>query len=68
MIPLTHPGHRRLRDGSVIRLDREQGCWVGTHYQPDLSIRACVTGELSAVQEAIGRWMSLVMKSPDAAK
>jgi hypothetical protein len=67
MIPLTNAGHRRLRDGSVIRLDREQGCWVGTHYQPDLSIRACVTGELSAVQEAIGQWMSMVMKGSGAA-
>jgi hypothetical protein len=67
MTPLTHPGHRRFHDGSVIRLDCERGRWVGTHYQPDLSVRACFTGDLSAVQEVIGQWMSLVMKGSGAA-
>ena len=41
---VTHPGHRRLADGSLTRLDIEHGQYVGRLYTPHLTVRKVVTG------------------------
>jgi hypothetical protein len=37
-------GHRRLTDGSVLRVDFEMGRWVGTLYSPSMTIKTQVVG------------------------
>jgi hypothetical protein len=56
-ISLTHTGHYRLDDGSLIRLDRELGRWVGTQYGPDLTVRRRVTGTQDRVTQAVATWI-----------
>jgi hypothetical protein len=53
---LTHTGHIRLSDGSVIRLDFESGHYVGTYYRPDMTTHARVAGGLNRVQASIEAW------------
>jgi hypothetical protein len=53
---LTHTGHIRLSDGSVIRLDIESGHYVGTYYRPDMTTRSRVTGNLNRVQASMEAW------------
>ena len=53
---LTHTGHIRLSDGSVIRLDIESGHYVGTYYRPDMTTRSRVAGSLDRVQASIQAW------------
>jgi hypothetical protein len=53
---LDHPGHIRLPDGSVLRLDFELGRFVATHYRPDMTIRNCVRGGFDEVRAAIAAW------------
>ncbi|PJE01466.1 MAG: hypothetical protein CK428_31235 [Mycobacterium sp.] len=43
-------GHHRLADGSLLRVDRERGRWVGTLYTPDLQVKAEVVGSDADVQ------------------
>jgi hypothetical protein len=37
-------GHRRLPDGSVLRVDFEMGRWVGTLYLASMTIKTQVVG------------------------
>jgi hypothetical protein len=37
-------GHHRLADGSLLRVDRELGRWVGSLYTPDMQVKAQVVG------------------------
>jgi hypothetical protein len=55
-ISLTHTGHYRLADGSLIRLDRELGRWVGTEFGPDLTVRRQVVGTQDRVVDEVARW------------
>jgi hypothetical protein len=43
-INLSRTGHRRLADGSLLRVDLEMGRWVGTIYEPGLAIIAQIVG------------------------
>jgi hypothetical protein len=51
-----HTGHRRLGDGSLLRLDFELGRWVGSHYRPNLTVRQVVRGELDDVAAVLESW------------
>jgi hypothetical protein len=51
-----HAGHRRLCDGSVLRLDFELGRWVGCHYRPNLTVGAMVRGRLDEVAAVLDSW------------
>lgn len=55
-ISLTQTGHYRLADGSLIRLDRELGRWVGTEYGPDLTVRRRVVGAQDRVTYEVATW------------
>ena len=37
-------GHYRFADGSVLRVDFEMGCWVGTLYAPSMTIKTQIVG------------------------
>jgi hypothetical protein len=52
----NHAGHRRLNDGSVLRLDFELGRWVGCHYRPNLTVGAIVRGRLDEVAAVLDSW------------
>lgn len=56
-ISFTHAGHYRVADGSLIRVDRELGRWVGTEYTPDLTVRRRVVGTQDRVTSEVATWM-----------
>ena len=56
---LTHTGHIRFNDGSVIRLDIESGHYVGTYYRPDMTTRSRVIGNLNRVRTRIDAWQQV---------
>src|SRR6476620_3861958 len=37
-------GHRRLADGSLLRVDIELGRWVGSLYTPDMRVNTQIIG------------------------
>jgi hypothetical protein len=48
--------HRHLPDGSLLRLDLEQGHYVASYYYPDRSVREEQHGSLEAMQNVIDVW------------
>jgi len=56
-ISFTRAGHYRVADGSLIRVDRELGRWVGTDYAPDLAVRHRVVGTQDRVTREVATWM-----------
>jgi hypothetical protein len=53
---MTHPGHRRLADGSLIRLDIEGGQYVGRLYTPHLTVGKVVIGTQQYVTQQMQEW------------
>jgi hypothetical protein len=53
---MTHPGHRRLSDGCLVRLDVELGRYVGRLYAPDLTVREVVMGTKEQVSLRMRSW------------
>ena len=53
---MTHPGHRRLADGSLIRLDIERGQYVGRLFTPDLTVGKVVIGTQEYVTQQMQGW------------
>ena len=53
---MTYPGHHRLADGSLVRLDIERGQYVGRVYTPDLTVRKVVIGTQEYVTEQMSEW------------
>jgi hypothetical protein len=56
---LDHPGHIRLPNGSVLRLDIELGRFVATFYRPDMTVRDCVRGGFDEMRAAIAAWATV---------
>jgi hypothetical protein len=54
---MTHPGHRHLGDGSLVRLDIELGRYVGRLYGPDLTVRETVVGTHEHVNHRMREWL-----------
>jgi hypothetical protein len=53
---MMYPGHRRLADGSLVRLDIERGQYVGRIYTPDLTVRKIVIGTHEYVTQQVREW------------
>jgi hypothetical protein len=53
---MTRPGHHRLADGSLIRLDIERGQYVGSLYRCDLTVRKVVVGTQEYVTQQMREW------------
>ena len=53
---MTRPGHYRLADGCVARLDVELGRYVGRLYAPDLTVRKVVVGTQEHVSQRMRSW------------
>ena len=53
---MTHPGHRRLADGSLIRFDIERGKYVGRLYTPHLTVRKVSIGTQEYVTQQMQEW------------
>ena len=53
---MTHPGHHRLADGSLLRLDIERGQYVGRLYTRDLTVRKVVIGTQEYVTQRVREW------------
>jgi hypothetical protein len=53
---MTHPGHHRLADGGLARLDIELGRYVGRLYAPDLTVREVVVGTQEHVSHRMRQW------------
>ena len=45
-------GHRRLPDGSIVRVDIEMGRWVGRLYTPEMTVKTVIVGDATDV----GAW------------
>ena len=43
-ISTMRTGHRRLADGSLLRVDIELGRWVGSLYTPDMRVKTQIVG------------------------
>jgi hypothetical protein len=43
-ISTMRTGHRRLADGSLLRVDIELGRWVGSLYTPDMRVKTLIVG------------------------
>ena len=43
-ISTMRTGHRRLADGSLLRVDIELGRWVGSLYTPDMRVKTRIVG------------------------
>jgi hypothetical protein len=48
-LTLMRTGHRRLADGSLLRVDIELGRWVGSLYTRDMRLKTRVVGGDAAV-------------------
>jgi hypothetical protein len=51
-------GHRRLANGSLVRVDIELGRWVGSLYTPQMTVKTVIVGnqaEVSAWADRICR-------------
>ncbi|MCW2686450.1 MAG: hypothetical protein JWR37_1340 [Mycobacterium sp.] len=46
---LTHTGHYRLADGSLLRVDAELGRFVGTLYTPGMNVKNQIHGSAAKV-------------------
>ena len=55
-------GHRRLPDGSLLRVDIEIGHWVGRLYTPDLHVKTRITGRGAEVHAWADRITEAVAK------
>ena len=56
-IPPHATGHRRAKDGTLLRVDCERGIgWVATHYDLDLRVIQLVSGSDEEVHRAVARW------------
>jgi hypothetical protein len=53
---MTYPGHLRLADGSLIRLDIERGEYVGRLFTPRLTVRKVVIGTQEYVTQQMREW------------
>jgi len=53
---MTRPGHRRLADGCLARLDVEMARYVGRLYAPDLTVREVVVGTQEQVSQRMRSW------------
>jgi hypothetical protein len=53
---MTCPGHRRLANGCLARLDVEMGRYVGRLYAPDLTVREVVVGTQEHVSQRMRNW------------
>jgi hypothetical protein len=49
-------GHRRLADGSLVRVDIELGRWVGRLYTPAMAVKTQIVGSDAEVHA----WAELV--------
>lgn len=56
MPTMTRPGHHRLADGSLVRLDIEGGQYVGRFYTAHLTVRRVVIGTQEYVTEQMREW------------
>ena len=43
-ISMMRTGHRRLADGSLLRVDIERGRWVGSLYTREMRVKTRVVG------------------------
>jgi hypothetical protein len=53
---MTHPGHHRLADGSLLRLDIEHGRYIGRLSTRDLTVRKVVIGTQEYVTQQMREW------------
>jgi hypothetical protein len=56
MTTTMRTGHHRLADGSLLRVDIEQGRWVGRLYTPELTVKSRVVG----TEEQVHAWADTV--------
>lgn len=67
---LSHSGHVRLGDGSVLRIDVQLGEWCASYYlAPRMSLHMYGHGSLEAMSDLVDLWqtafeMSLLPASP----
>ena len=54
-ITTMRTGHRRLADGSLLRVDIELGRWVGSLYTRNMRVKTRVVGSDVAVHAWAGR-------------
>jgi hypothetical protein len=54
-ISTMRTGHYRLADGSLLRVDVEQGSWVGSLYTRDMRVKTRVVGSDVEVHAWAGR-------------
>jgi hypothetical protein len=54
-ISTMRTGHYRLADGSLLRVDVERGCWVGSLYTRDMRVKTRVVGSDVEVHAWAGR-------------
>jgi len=62
MSTIHRTGHRRLPDGSLLRVDIEIGHWVGRLYTPDLHVKTRITGRGAEVHAWADRITEAVAK------
>jgi hypothetical protein len=43
-------GHRRLANGSLVRVDIESGRWVGSLYTPQMTVKTLFVGNQAEVR------------------
>jgi len=55
MNTIQRTGHRRLPDGSLLRVDIEVGRWVGRLYAPDMHVTTRITGRPAVVHAWVDR-------------
>ena len=56
-MPPHATGHRRAKDGTLLRVDCERGIgWVATHYDLDLRVIQQVRGSDEEVHLVAARW------------
>jgi hypothetical protein len=58
-ISTMRTGHHRLADGSLLRVDIELGCWVGSLYTRDMRVKARVVGSDVEVRAWADRYCAL---------